>query len=130
MNNISVLLFESGILGHLLLNDRSHAQQCVHDFPLLNLEFAEVLRLVHFVLVSIAALWFAFACSGLCSSRLPLDVLFSPAVGYALSVLLILPQDRRCISRCPLARVASLPPLTTCSLAVVPSLFLSRVTLW
>ena len=48
---------------------------CVHDSPLLNLEFADVLRLVHFVLVSVAVLWFALPAVGC-------DLL--PAVGCVL----------------------------------------------
>ena len=48
---------------------------CPHDIRLLNLGFAEVLRLVHFVLVSVAALWFALP-------AVDRDLL--PAVGYVL----------------------------------------------
>ena len=111
VNHLGVLLFESGILGHLLLIDRNHSRECVHDILLLSIGFAKVLRLVLFVLVYVADLWFAL-----------------PAVDCALSVLLIMSPDRRCTSRCPRALVACISLLTTRSLAVVPSLFLSRVT--
>ena len=74
-------------------------------------------------------------CGLLC---LRLAVLFSPAVGYALlpdvgyalSVLLTMSPDRRCTSRKILLPLLLLSLFTTGSLAVVPSLFLSRVILW
>ena len=53
-----------------------------------------------------------------------------PAAGYALSVLLIFPCCWVCSSRGPRIRVDSFLPLTTGSLAVVPSLASSSVTLW
>ena len=80
VNRLGVLLHEGGTLGHLLLNDRHLARECVHDISLLSLGFAEVLRLVHFVLVLVAALpAVGYA-------------LLLPAVGYALSVLFIILQ--------------------------------------
>ena len=121
VNHLGVLLFESGILGHLLLNDRNHARECVHDISLLNLGFPEVLRLVPFVLVSVAALWFALPAVGFA---------LLPAVGFALSVLFdYVSRSSMYFSRSPLALVASFSLFTTGSLGVVPSLFLSRV-LW
>ena len=98
------------------------ARECLHDIPLLNHCFAEVLRLVHFVLVSLAALWFALPAVG-CA--------LLPDVGYVFfSSFDYVSRSSMYFSRSPLALVASFSLFTTGSFAVVPSLLLSRVTLW
>ena len=113
------VLLHGEILDHLLLNHSSHARECVHDLLLLNLGFAEVLRRV-----SVAAL---------CSLCLQLALLFSPAVGcalvlpavgYALSVLLIILQI------VDVLLAVLLPVLSPLLLAVSLFLLLFRVTLW
>ena len=111
---LGVLLHESGILGHLLLNDRNHARECVHDIP------CSVSNLLKSLALFTSSLSRSKPFGLLC---LRLALLFSPAVGQAPSVLSTMSPDRRCTSRCPLALVASFSLFTTCSLAVVQSLF-------
>ena len=71
MNHLGVLLRESGILGHLLLNDRNHARECVHD---ISCSISDLLKSFALFPSSLS----------LCSLCLRLALLFSPAVGYGL----------------------------------------------
>ena len=125
VNRLGVLL-HGEILDHLLLNDRSRALECVHDIPCSISDLLKSFASVATLLFALPAVGFALlACCWLCSSAC-CWLCSCIACSWLCSF-----SSFDHVSRSSMYfSLSSCPCCHHCSLAVVPSLFLSRVNLW